>query len=102
MEIHISKFYEFHWKYYEFIVKRTTTSYVGSSNFTKAGQNTNAEILVGIKNNSELNNAFDKQWKNSASISEFRLDMYVDIEIVSRGKGQLPKEIKCFLIKKKP
>lgn len=76
IEIHISKYYKFHWKYYEFTKNRTTTSYIGSANFTNAGQNTNAEILVGIKNNKELNNAFEKQWKQSASISSFPLINY--------------------------
>jgi HKD family nuclease len=96
IEIHISKCYEFHWKYYEFTKNRTTTSYIGSANFTNAGQNTNAEILVGIKNSKELNNAFEKQWKLSASISEFRIDKYTQTQIRSSNKNKLPNEIKSF------
>lgn len=96
IEIHISKYYEFHWKYYEFTKSRTTTSYIGSANFTNAGQNTNAEILVGIKNSKELNSAYEREWKHSASISEFRIDKYSETQISTSNKTKLPKEIKNF------
>jgi HKD family nuclease len=97
MQVHISRSHYFHWKYFQFNTGTNRISYLGSANFTESGLLKNEEILIKlqnplISNDKSLKNleySFEKEWSNSGSISEFKIDLYPDRTITEISQKEV-------------
>jgi HKD family nuclease len=103
VQIRISKDKSFHWKYFQFQKASYETAFIGSANFTGGGLGSNGELVVKLSGRkskvstpiSKLNSSFMKQWANSGSLANFRIDLYPEIQRIART-GKLPAEFEEF------
>lgn len=94
-EVRISRYKNFHWKYYFFTDRQRSTVYIGSANFTAWGLTSTGEYLLKMNAaSSKLKNfrkSFEFIWNDSIPIKLFPVELYKEIpHAIAKGNSLHP------------